>query len=166
VTNGLEKVYLGLGSNLGNREENLARAREFLAERVKIVKCSSTYDTEPVGNSNQPRFLNMVCETRTALSPLGLLIVVKAIENKLGRMPGPPNSPRTIDIDILFYGDKMMDTPQLTIPHMRLRERAFVLVPLAEIVPELVDPVSKKTVMELLEKVEGKEGVTLRPVVK
>ncbi len=166
MASALETVYLGLGSNLGDREENLKRAREFLSERLKIVKCSSVYDTEPVGNPNQPRFLNMVCETRTTLSPLGLLIVIKAIENKLGRMPGPPNSPRTIDIDILFYGDKVMDTPQLTIPHMRLRERAFVLVPLAEIAPELTDPISKKAVKELMASVEGKEGVRLLPKVR
>ena len=154
-----ERVFLGLGANLGDRELNLEKALEFLSERMKIVKFSSIYDTEPVGNPNQPRFLNLVCEIQTGLSPLGLLIVVKAIENKLGRMPGEPNTPRTIDIDILLYGEKIMDTPQLTVPHARLHERAFALVPLAEIAPEVIHPLMKKTAKELLAAVEGKSGV-------
>ncbi|MFH0846532.1 MAG: 2-amino-4-hydroxy-6-hydroxymethyldihydropteridine diphosphokinase [Chloroflexota bacterium] len=156
-----ETVYLGLGSNLGKREENLSQALNFLSERLKIAKVSSIYETEPVGNPNQPPFLNMVCQAETAISPLGLLILVKAIENKLGRMPDEPDSPRTIDIDILFYGDRVMETPQLTVPHPRLRERAFVLVPLAELAPDLVHPVAHKTVSELLSQVGGKEGVRL-----
>lgn len=157
----VDRVYLGLGSNLGNRELNLEKALDFLSERMKVVKVSSIYDTEPVGNPNQPRFLNLVCEVQTGLSPLGLLIVVKAIENKLGRMPSEPNAPRTVDIDILLYGDKVTDTPQLTIPHPRLHERAFVLVPLSEIASDIVHPVIKKTVKELSETVEGEKGVVL-----
>lgn len=161
-----ERVYLGLGSNLGNRELNLEKALDFLSERMKIVRVSSIYDTEPVGNPNQPRFLNLVCEVQTGLSPLGLLIVIKAIENKLGRMPGESNTPRTIDIDILLYGNKVMDTPQLTIPHPRLHERAFVLVPLSEIAPDTLHLVMKKTVKELWETVEGKNGVILHQKAK
>ncbi len=156
-----ETVYFGLGSNLGKREENLTQALAFLSERLRVVKTSSIYETEPVGNPNQPLFLNMVCQAETTISSLGLLILVKAVENKLGRMPDKPNSPRTIDIDILLYGDRVLETPQLTIPHPRLQERAFVLVPLAELASHLVHPVSHKTVGELLAKVEGRERVRL-----
>ena len=152
-------VYLGLGSNLGNRRDNLDRALDFLSQRLRIGKVSSIYDTEPVGNINQPRFLNLVCQVYTTLTPIELLALVKGIENKLGRVSGKSNAPRPIDIDILFYGDQVIETPELIVPHPRLAERAFVLIPLAEIALELVHPVSGKTVEELKIGVSGGQGV-------
>ena len=98
------EVYLGLGSNLGNRQDNLDRALGFLSQRLRVEQVSSVYDTEPVGNVEQPHFLNMVCQVYTSLPPMGLLTLVKGIEMKLGRVLGKSGAPRTIDIDILFYG--------------------------------------------------------------
>ncbi len=152
-------VYLGLGSNLGNRQDNLDRALSFLSQRLRIEQVSSVYDTEPVGNPNQPRFLNLVCQANTGLDPMALLALAKGIESKLGRLPGSSNTSRPIDIDILFYEDQIIDTPELVIPHPRLTQRAFVLVPLAEITPDLVHPVSRKTVKELMGEVTKVQSV-------
>ena len=152
-------VYLGLGSNLGNRRDNLDKALEFLSQRLRVEQVSSVYDTEPVGNINQPRFLNQVCQLFTGLAPLELLSLAKGIELKLGRAPSTSNASRPIDIDILFYGDQVIETPELVIPHSRLAERAFVLIPLAEIAPDLVHPVNGKTIKELLEAVGEVQGV-------
>ena len=153
------EVYLGLGSNMGNRQDNLDRALEFLSQRLRVDKVSSVYDTEPVGNPNQPHFLNLVCQVHTRLAPAGLLTLAKGIESKLGRALGKSNAPRPIDIDILFYGDQVVETPELVIPHPRLAERAFVLVPLAEIAPDLRHPVTGKTVKELLQGLTETQGV-------
>jgi 2-amino-4-hydroxy-6-hydroxymethyldihydropteridine diphosphokinase len=142
-------VYLGLGSNLGNRQDNLDRALGFLGQRLRIEKVSSLYDTEPEGNPNQPRFLNLVCQASTNLEPTALLNLAKGIESKLGRLPHSSNAPRPIDIDILFYADQIIETEALIIPHPRLIRRVFVLIPLAEIAPNLVHPVSGKTITEL-----------------
>lgn len=143
---GLEQieVYLSLGSNIGDRKTNLDEALRLLAERLCILQISSIYDTEPVSEIEQPRFLNLVCKAQTGLTPQGLLSFVKGIEFKLGRKLGTSGLPRTIDIDILLYGDRVIKTPELVIPHPRMTERAFVLIPLAEIAPDLLYPIGKK----------------------
>jgi 2-amino-4-hydroxy-6-hydroxymethyldihydropteridine diphosphokinase len=143
-------IYLGLGSNLGDREANLRRALDLLGERVQVKRTSSIYETEPVGFKDQPQFLNLVCCGTTELSPRDLLAFVKSIEAVMGRLPTVRFGPRLIDIDILFYDDLVLDEADLVIPHPRLHERAFVLVPLSEIAPDLVHPVLKKTVRDLL----------------
>lgn len=153
-------VYLGLGSNMGNRKDNLDKGLELLSQRLKPGEVSSVYDTAPAGNTQQARFLNMVCQVYTKLAPMGLLTLVKGIESKMGRTLGERNAPRPLDIDILFYGDQIIKNPKLVIPHPRIEERDFVLVPLAEIAPELVHPVSGKTIKELLQGLErGTQGM-------
>jgi len=152
-------VYLSLGSNMEDRQENLTRALDALSQRLRMGKVSSIYDTEPVSDIKQPRYLNLACQAYTRLSPAGLLALAKGIESRQGRLPGKSNAPRPIDIDILFYADLVMETPDLVIPHSRLTERAFVLVPLAEIAPELKHPVSGKTIRELMNGLADITGV-------
>lgn len=151
-------AYLSLGSNLGNREDNLDMALKLLAQRMRLGKVSSIYDTEPLGNTKQPRFLNLACEVFTRLAPEGLLALAKGIEGKMGRR-GKSGEPRTIDIDILLYGDEVVDTRDLVIPHPRMAERSFVLVPLVEIAPDLAHPVLKKTIKEMNKAIKEKQGV-------
>lgn len=158
-------AYLGLGSNLGQREANLAQAVCLLArsQQVHVLHSSSVYETEPWGVTDQPSFLNAVLEITTFLSPVALLDLVKRVESEVGREPTFRWGPRLIDVDILLYGDQVVqgDEPDLQIPHPRMTKRAFVLVPLAELAPELVHPLSKVRVDQLAAGVEGKEGVKL-----
>lgn len=151
-------AYLGLGSNMGNREDNLDMALKLLSKRMRRGRVSSIYDTEPIGNTDQPHFLNIACEVFTRLSPEGLLALAKGIEGKMGRR-GKSGEPRTIDIDILLYGNEVIDMPDLVIPHPGMAERSFVLVPLAEIAPDIVHPVSKKTIKELNQAIKETQGV-------
>jgi 2-amino-4-hydroxy-6-hydroxymethyldihydropteridine diphosphokinase len=152
-------VYLCLGSNLDDMKKNLAQALELLSEQVRIEKISSLYQTEPVGYREQPDFLNAVCRGSTRLKSLKLLDFVKKIEAAMGRISSFRDAPRPIDIDILLYDNEIVESPVLTIPHPRLAERAFVLVPFAEIEPEAQHPVTGKTVREMRDKLGTISGV-------
>ncbi len=147
-------TYIALGSNLGDRSQNLAQARELLAEHVRTVKASSICETEPWGVADQPHFLNQVIESETDLEVLELLRFLKRIENDMGRTETIRFGPRLIDLDVLLYGEIQMQTPELTIPHPRMTQRAFVLVPLAEIAPHLNIPGTGMTVEEALSKLD------------
>ncbi|TAK14798.1 MAG: 2-amino-4-hydroxy-6-hydroxymethyldihydropteridine diphosphokinase [Anaerolineae bacterium] len=142
-------AYLGLGSNLGDRAANLATAIERLVPSVVLTRASSLYETDPWGYSDQPAFLNQAIEAHTDLAPRALLDFLKGIEVRVGRIPTFPNGPREIDLDILFYDDLVLNEPGLTIPHPRLEQRAFAIVPLAEIALELIHPVSGLTISEI-----------------
>jgi 2-amino-4-hydroxy-6-hydroxymethyldihydropteridine diphosphokinase len=134
------RVYLGLGSNLGDREANLGSAVHRLEKQVTIDVLSALYETPPMGPSDQPRYLNAACGGATELKPEELLAFIKGVEQKMGRVPTVRWGPRIIDIDILFYGDCAIGTPELVIPHPGISHRIFVLAPLADIAPELTHP--------------------------
>jgi len=151
----MTEIILALGSNLGDRLQNLQDAVRLLAPEVQVSRLSSVYETEPWGYAEQPQFLNQVLVAETSLDPRGLLVHLKDIEARLKRETTFRNGPRTIDLDILFYGNEVIDLPNLTIPHPRLAERAFVLVPLDEIAPELVHPLLHMTVQELTRQVDS-----------
>ena len=146
-------AYIGVGANLGDREAGIFTALRALdaLPTIKVVQASSLYETAPVGVTDQPLFLNGVAAVRTSLAPRGLLDVLLDIENKMGRVRTLRWGPRVIDLDLLLYGDVRVAEPGLDVPHPRLRERGFVLVPLAEIAPTLRLPGDAKTVGELAE---------------
>jgi len=147
-------VYIALGTNLGDRLANLHAAIESMPPEIHVLAESHVYETPPWGYEDQPAFLNMVLKTETDLEPEALLKYLKQLEVELGRKQNFRWGPRLIDLDILFYDDLVLDSPPLVIPHMRLHERAFVLVPLMDIAPELIHPVFKRNVRELLAKVD------------
>ena len=144
-------VYLALGTNLGDRLANLKQAIAALTPQLEVKAKSQVYETPPWGFEDQPKFLNQVIKANTYLDPEPLLKHLKRLEVALGRKESFPNGPRLIDLDILFYDDLVIDKPSIVIPHPRLQERGFVLVPLMEIAPNLVHPVSKKSVREMAE---------------
>ena len=144
-------VYLALGTNLGDRAANLKQAIASLTPQLEVKVKSGIYETPPWGFEEQPKFLNQVLKAKTYLDPEPLLKHLKRLEVALGRKESFPNGPRLIDIDILFYDDLVLNKPSLVIPHPRLHERGFVLLPLTDIAPDLKHPITKKSVREMAE---------------
>ena len=156
-------IYLALGTNLGDRLGNLKQAISALTPQVDVKAKSAVYETPPWGYEDQPKFLNQVIKARTYLDPEPLLKHLKRLELALGRQASFPNGPRSIDIDLLFYDDLVLNKPSIVIPHPRLHERGFVLLPLLDLDPDLVHPVHQKSVREMaaLCNVEGIEKFAL-----
>ena len=154
-------AYIGLGANLGDRAATLREAARRLGELGAITAVSSFYETEPVGFREQPSFLNAVIALETDLPPAALFDALVAIERDLGRVRSFRNAPRTLDLDILLQDDLVMDTPELTLPHPRMHERAFVLAPLAEIAPDVRHPVFGSSAAELLAALPDQSGVAV-----
>ena len=150
-------IFLALGSNMGNRLTTLKAAVLNFSPQISVKKKSSVYETPPWGFVEQDAFLNHVIKAETYLEPEPLLRHLKRLETALGRVPNFQNGPRLIDIDILFFDDAVIDTPPLVVPHPRLHERAFVLVPLAEIEPDFVHPTLQKPIRNLRDEVDRSE---------
>jgi 2-amino-4-hydroxy-6-hydroxymethyldihydropteridine diphosphokinase len=153
-------AYLSLGSNVGNRQVQLREAQERLSELGRITALSSYYETEPVEFTNQPWFLNAVLALETNLTPQNLMHSILQIEREMGRERLQKKGPRTIDIDILLFGDSIISSSEVTIPHPAMHQRRFVLEPMAEIAPEAWHPLLNKTARELLD--ELPEGPVVR----
>ena len=149
-----EKIYMALGSNRGDRKGQLEEARERLTAAVQIKEVSPIYETEPWGYPDQNDFLNQVIEVKTDLEPLELLGYLKDIEGRMGREEGFRYGPRVIDLDILLYGSRVCSNEQLQIPHPRMTERAFVMIPLLDLAPDLVIPGTDQTVREIAGQLE------------
>ncbi|SHJ02019.1 2-amino-4-hydroxy-6-hydroxymethyldihydropteridine diphosphokinase [Parasporobacterium paucivorans] len=151
----MKKVYLSLGSNMGDTRANLKEAMDVLKTEMEITKVSSFYETEPVGYTDQDWFLNIVVEAYTCLEPLELLAFCQDVENKMKRVKTIRFGPRNIDVDILLYEDFSINQEVLTIPHPRMKERAFVLVPLYEIAPDLL--IGKEPIADILKNLKGEQ---------
>lgn len=149
----MSRVWLGLGANLGERRANIDAAIDRLAEHGRVLRCSELSRTTPV-DAGGADYLNGVCEIETELDPGALLAATQAIEQAAGRRTKGDNAPRPLDIDILLYDDRVIDTPDLVVPHPRLQLRAFVLEPLAELAPDLVHPVLRRTIQSLARELE------------
>jgi 2-amino-4-hydroxy-6-hydroxymethyldihydropteridine diphosphokinase len=163
MNDSLHTVYIGLGTNLGDRLANLAAARQALPPNVLLLEASPIYETRPWGYADQPDFLNQVVKAQTGLAPMDLLTYLKQCEVRLGRTPTFKNGPRQVDLDLLFFDDLVLDSPTLTVPHLGIPERAFVLAPLADIAPDYCHPVSGKTVKQLLEGVDTTDVKKIYP---
>lgn len=150
----MPRVAIGLGGNLGDRRRLLDEAVAALAAVIDDLRVSTFYDTEPVGVGPQPRFLNAAVTGHTSFEPADLLTAMLEIEQKLGRERPHVGAPRTVDLDLILYGDVVLDEPGIAVPHPRFRNRLFVLEPLAEIAADWIDPVSGKTIRELLESLQ------------
>lgn len=150
----MQRVFLALGSNLGDRRACIMRARDLIdaISRVRVVAMSSLHETAPEGYIDQPDFINAALEIETTLTPRKLLLELTRVERLMGRLPTVRFGPRIIDIDILLFGDIVVDDPDLVIPHPRMTERAFVLGPLSEIAPDAVHPVLNQTVKNIFAK--------------
>lgn len=165
------RIYIALGSNLGDRTAQLRAALAELEalDGVSVLACSHGYETAPVGVLDQPAFLNMAAAIETDLAPLEMLDAVKEIERRIGRQPRDKWGPREIDIDLILWGEQQVDTDRLRLPHPEFRQRAFVLVPLAEIAPEAVDPGTGKTMATLAQEapdqghIEKRSELTFTP---
>ena len=149
----MNKITIAIGSNLGDRYENIRRANELIQSsgEIRILRESGIYETDPVGGPPQGKFLNAVWEAETKSGARRVLNQLLKIEKKLGRKRSQKNEPRTIDLDLLFFGDEIIQDKDLTIPHPRLHERLFVLKPLSDLNPDRIHPTLKKTITELLE---------------
>uniref|UniRef100_A0A7C3YSV3 2-amino-4-hydroxy-6-hydroxymethyldihydropteridine diphosphokinase n=1 Tax=candidate division WOR-3 bacterium TaxID=2052148 RepID=A0A7C3YSV3_UNCW3 len=158
----MKKVFLALGSNLGNRKKNLEKGLTLLKKMgIRIIRRSRIYETEPVGFPFQPRFLNIVVEGETEMSPKDCLLKIKEIEKRLKRVRFFKNAPRTLDIDLLFYNQEIIEEGDLQIPHPRIPERLFVLRPLSEIAPDFYHPKLKKRIEEMVKECGDGKGIKL-----
>ncbi len=160
---GAERVFLGLGSNVGRRPDNLRRALRFLRSdpQILVVRASFLYKTSPVGYTAQREFLNGVVEIRTPMAPAALLERLQGIEKSMGKQIVFPGGPRIIDMDLLLFGKRVTRSRRLSLPHPRLHLRRFVLAPLAEIAPRVVHPLLGKTAARLLAECDSTEGVAV-----